>query len=101
MIYLPEPKPALIFRLYAARHIFPGRASYGFLTVPLVAEGLDLIGEFGQILVGTAFVVADNCEQALSRCQQTGIDAGRLLRPRLLLPLNAVALGHPQPLAGC
>ena len=39
--------------------------------VPLIAQSVDLIGELGQILVGTALVVLDDPQQALAGADQT------------------------------
>ena len=40
-------------------------------VVPLIAQSVDLIGELGQILVGTALVVLDDPQQALAGADQT------------------------------
>ena len=38
-----------------------------WLSVPLVAQGVDLVGKLGKILVGPALVVLDDAEQPLGR----------------------------------
>ena len=40
-------------------------------VVPLIAQNVDLIGELGQILVGTALVVLNDPQQALAGADQT------------------------------
>ena len=46
-------------------------------VVPLIAQSVDLIGELGQILVGTALVVLDDPQQALACAEQPLEDGGR------------------------
>ena len=41
-----------------------------WLSVPLVAQGVDLVGELGKILVGPALVVLDDAEQPLAGADQ-------------------------------
>lgn len=48
------------------------------LTIPFVAEIVDLVGKSGQILVGSAFIVADHKHQAASCIEQTFKDCRQL-----------------------
>ena len=41
-----------------------------WLSVPLVAQGVDLVGKLGKILVGPALVVLDDPQQALAGADQ-------------------------------
>ena len=58
-----------------------------FLSVPLVAEGVDLVGKSGKVLVGPSLVVFDDPQQALACADQAlenrGGAAGTLTGPTL------------------
>ena len=58
-----------------------------FLSVPLVTEGVDLVGKPGKVLVGPALVVLDDPQQALACADQAlenrGGAAGTLTGPTL------------------
>ena len=41
-----------------------------WLSVPLVAQGVDLVGKLCQVLVGTALVVLDDSQQTLAGIEQ-------------------------------
>lgn len=54
-----------------------GRDFLGYwLTIPFIAKRVDLIGKFDQILVGTAFIMADYSNQALTGSNETQINIG-------------------------
>ena len=58
-----------------------------FLSVPLVAEGVDLVGKPGKVFVGPSLVVLDDPQQALACADQAlenrGGAAGTLTGPML------------------
>ena len=39
-------------------------------SIPLVTESVDLVGELGKVLVGTALVVLDDSQQTLAGIEQ-------------------------------
>ena len=53
----PKPNGVLVFLVL-------------WLSVPLVAQGVDLVGKLGKILVGPALVVLDDAEQPLAGADQ-------------------------------
>jgi hypothetical protein len=60
-----------------------------WLSVPLVAQGVDLVGKLGKILVGPALVVLDDAEQPLAGADQPlehRCGAGRALTGLVLQP---------------
>ena len=60
-----------------------------WLSVPLVAQGVDLVGKLGKILVGPALVVLDDAEQPLASADQPlehCCGAGRALAGLVLQP---------------
>ena len=60
-----------------------------WLSVPLVAQGVDLVGKLGKILVGPALVVLDDAEQPLAGADQPlehRCGAGRTLTGLVLQP---------------
>ena len=54
----------LLTQLRFSRAVLPQKAAA--LPVPFVAQRVDLVGKFGQILVGTALVVLNDPQQALA-----------------------------------
>ena len=38
--------------------------------IPLIAQGIDLVGKFGQILIRAALIFADDCQKSLSCCHE-------------------------------
>lgn len=84
-----------------------------WLSVPLVAQGVDLVGKLGKILVGPALVVLDDAEQPLTGVDQPLEDGGgtacTLAEPMLNVDTIALldadsALGPDAPLlavVGC
>ena len=61
------------------------------LSIPLVAQGVDLVGKLCQILIGTALVVLNDTQQALAGTDQPLEHAGGTALPFGCLVLNA----HP------
>ena len=62
------------------------------LSVPLVAQGVDLVGKLGKILVGPALVVLDDAEQPLAGADQPlehRCSAGRSLAGLVLIGKGA------------
>ena len=53
-------------------------------SVPLVAESVDLVGELGEVLVGTALVVLDDPQQALTGIEQALEDGSARAAPSLM-----------------
>ena len=86
-----------------SRPPLPEGAGAGFLlfricsAVPLVDEGAELVGKFGQILVGAAPVVGNDLHQAAARLLQTAVSRrGRVCRiGRLGLRHDASATVRP------
>ena len=62
-----------------------------WLSVPLVAQGVDLVGKLCQVLVGTTLVVLDDPQQPLAGADQPLEHAGSTALPFGCLVLNA----HP------
>ena len=72
-----------LFLLYIIARSFFLPVAETVLSVPFVAEGVDLADKFGKILVGSAFVVVDNLHQSFSGLDQTGINIGFAFFSRL------------------
>ena len=68
---------------------------YNLLSVPLVAQRINLVSKFCQILICTAFVVLNNCHQTLSCGNQAVKDTLIPLINTSSFPLLAVALSQP------